>query len=162
MDKCIDPLAKATCFSTSDANSGYWQVEIDGRENRKTTFKSHHGLYRFVRMPLDLNNESGTFQRVVDVILATDKWQYATVYLYEVIIFSKTAFEHLEHVRSVLRLLSEAGVTLKLKKCHLFTDTVDYLGHVIIFVTLEVASHTTAAIDGLKHPTTVTDLRYFL
>lgn len=49
-----------------------------------------------------------------------------------------------------------------MKKCPFSTETVDYLGHVIRPGKLEVAFHTTAAIDGLKHPTKVTELRYLL
>lgn len=53
-------------------------------------------------------------------------------------------------------------MTLKFNKCYFFTDTVDYLGHVIRPGKLEVASHTIDAIDGLNKPTTVTKLRLFL
>lgn len=61
MDECIDSLRSAKIFSTLDANSGYWKIEIDPRDRDKTTFTSHHGLYRFVRMPLGLKNAPETF-----------------------------------------------------------------------------------------------------
>lgn len=70
---------------------------------KKSTFSSHHGLYRFIRMPVGLNKAPGTFQRVVDVILATVKWQWALLYLYDLNIIFETSFEHLDHVSSVLR-----------------------------------------------------------
>lgn len=44
-EKCIDSLGDATVFSTLDANSGYWQVEIEESDRDKTAFTSHHGLY---------------------------------------------------------------------------------------------------------------------
>lgn len=49
-------------------------------------------------------------------------------YLDDAMTSSKTAVEHLDEIRSVLQLFSEAGVTLKLEKCHFFTNTVDCLG----------------------------------
>lgn len=68
---------------------------------------------------------------VVDAILATDEWQYEPVYLDDVNKFSRMDLEHLYHVRSVLRLFSETGSTLNLKKCHLLTGAVDYFGNFI-------------------------------
>lgn len=60
-----------------------------------------------------VNNAPGIFQRVVDLILAKMKWRYALVYRHEVTIFSKTAVKHLDHARSVLKLWSEAVITLE-------------------------------------------------
>jgi len=162
MDECIDSLGDANIFTTLDANCGYWQIEIADQDKDKTTFTSHHGLYRFVRMPFGLRNAPSTFQRVIDIILSTVKWQYALVYLDDVIIYSRSAEEHMTHVATVLRMLMEAGVTLKLRKCSLFADKVDYLGHVIRPGKLEVSEHTTDAVRDVKEPTTVTGIRSFL
>ncbi|CDF37529.1 unnamed protein product [Chondrus crispus] len=71
MDECINSLGDAT-----------------------TTFASHCGLYRFLRMPFGLKNAPATFQRAVDIILSRVKWETALVYLYDVIIYSKTVTEH--------------------------------------------------------------------
>ncbi len=84
------------------------------------------------------------------------------VYLDDVIAFSRTIEEHFEHLQDVLRLLEEAGVTLKLKKCQLFCDTVDYLGHVIRPGRLALAEKNTRALKEAKHPQTQTELWGFL
>lgn len=36
--ECIDSLADARIFSTLDANSGYWQIEVGPADREKTTF----------------------------------------------------------------------------------------------------------------------------
>lgn len=82
-------------------------------------------------MVFGLKNTPSTFQRVIKVIFSTVRWRFALVYLDYIIMFSNTPEEHLTHLRYVWTLFSEAGVTLKLKKCLLFTDRIDYLGHVI-------------------------------
>ena len=162
MDECIDSLGNAQVFSTLDANAGYWQVELDERDKDKTAFVTHHGLYRYTRMPFGLKNAPATFQRAMDVILASVKWQTAIVYLDDVIVFSTDIGQHVHQVDRVLRLMSEAGMTLKLKKCFFFCDKIDYLGHVISPGKLEVASKTTEAIKGLSYPTDVSQMRSFL
>jgi len=44
---------------------------------------------------------------------------------------SKTEDQHIAHVDHVLRLLLDAGVTLRPRKCRCFRPTVEYLGHEI-------------------------------
>ena len=130
-DEFIDSLGNATLFTTLDCNSGYWQIEIDEADRDKTTFTSHSGPYRFVRMPFGLKNAPATFQRAVDIILSRVKWQHALVYLDDAIVYSRTVEAHFEPVREVLTLLQAAGVSLKLRKCSFFETSVDYLGHVV-------------------------------
>lgn len=124
-DERIECWVQHTGFTTLDANSGFWKIEIDDGERDKRTFTSHHGIYRSVRMAFGLNNATWTFQRVVYFILVSVKCQYALVYLEDVIICSRTAVVNLMHVQLVLRLLPEAGVSLKRSKCFFFTYTVD-------------------------------------
>jgi Reverse transcriptase (RNA-dependent DNA polymerase) len=56
MDECIDSLGDARVFSTLDCNSGYWQIPVNPGDREKTTFTSHEGLYKFLRMPFGLRN----------------------------------------------------------------------------------------------------------
>lgn len=62
----------------------------------------------------------------------------------------------------VLTVLREAYVILQPKKCTLFTNRINYLGHVLRPNRLEVSNHTADAIRELNVPTTVTELRSFL
>ena len=162
MDECIDSLGDARVFSTLDANSGYWQIEVDPNDRDKTAFTSHFGLYRFKRMPFGLKNAPGTFQRAADVILAKVRWQTALVYLDDVIVYSKNVSEHYDHLRVVLDLLMSAGVSLRIEKCHFFQESCDYLGHKISPGKLEVAKKCQEAIKKAIPPTNVTELRSFL
>jgi Reverse transcriptase (RNA-dependent DNA polymerase) len=128
----------------------------------KTAFTSHHGLYRFTRLPFGLRNAPGSFQRTVEIILAGVKWKTCLVYLDDIIVFSSSREAHLHHVHEVLSLLEEAGLSLKLSKCHLSQASVDYLGHFIRPGRLGVAEKNTAALRDASFPRTQTELRSFL
>lgn len=100
-------------------------------------------------MPFGLKNGPSTFQRPFNVILATMKWQFVLVYSDSIVIFFMSLDDHIEHVRRVLALLHDTVITLRLKKCKFFRETIDYLGRVIRPKRLMIASHATDAIRGI-------------
>jgi len=125
MDDCINFLGNAKVISTLDCNSGYWQIPVADEDRDKTTFVCHDGAYRYVRLPFGLSNAPATFQRAIDMILGALKWKSRLVYLDDIIVFSQSAGEHVQHLREVFMALRGAGVSLKAKKCHLFQEEVD-------------------------------------
>ena len=162
IDDCIDSLGDAVMFTTLDANAGYWQIPVAPEDRDKTTFTCHQGTFRYIRMPFGLRNAPATFQRALDIILSGVRWQTCLIYLDDVIVFSRSAEQHVRDVDKVLSLLRAAGVTLKLKKCFWFQNRVDYLGHVITPGKLSVATENTDAFKTAVFPKTLTQLRSFL
>jgi Reverse transcriptase (RNA-dependent DNA polymerase) len=79
MDECIDSLGDATIFYTLYCNSGYWQIPFHPDDQDKTTFTSHEGLYKFLRIPFGMPNAPATFQRMMDMILAGLAWKICLV-----------------------------------------------------------------------------------
>jgi len=120
MDDCIDFLGDAKVLSTLDCNSGYWKIPVADEDRDKTTFVCHVGAYCYIRLPFGLSNAPATFQRAIDMILGGLRWKSCLVYLDDIIVFSQSAGEHVEHLREVFAALRGAGVQLKAKKCHLF------------------------------------------
>lgn len=137
-------------------------MEIAAEDRDKTAFVSHHGLFRLIQILFGLKNAPGTFQCAMDVSLSRVKWQFTLFYLDDIVVFSRLPNERIDQVRQVLTLLRNAGVTLKLRKCEFFTNSIDFLGHVIRPGQLEVSSHTVDVIRDLKPPTNFTELRSFL
>ena len=70
IDETLDALAGAKVFTTLDLASGYWQVEVDIADREKTAFTTRHGLFEFQVMPFGLCNAPGTFQRLMEFVLA--------------------------------------------------------------------------------------------
>jgi Reverse transcriptase (RNA-dependent DNA polymerase) len=113
-------------------------------------------------MPFGLSSAPDTFHLFVDITLSELTWKSCLVYLDDIIAFSKTLAEHMAHFDAVLHRIYRAGLTLNLSKCHLFKDTVDYLGQFIRPGQRSVAEKNTAALKDMTHPTTQTELRLFL
>jgi len=84
------------------------------------------------------------------------------VYLHDVIVFSRTAGDHIRHLRAVLFLLEKAGVSLKPSKCHLFQQEVEYLGHVVRPGHLLVNQKNMKSLAQALPPRNQTELKSFL
>ena len=162
MDECFHILDEATIFSTFDYKAGYWQVAIAPEDREKMVFVCHKGAYQYKRMPFGLTNAPATFQRALDTILSGVKWQSCLIFLDDVIMYSNTEEEHIGHVDHVLRLLREAGVTLRLPNCRFFRTTVEYLGHDIERGRLAVMDANTRTLREAQFPTTRTQVRSFV
>ena len=124
MDDCLDSLGDAAVLTTLECNSGYWQIPVAPEDRDKTTFTTHMGTFRHLRMPFRLHGAPATFQRARNIILSRVRWQICLVYLNDVIVFLRTHAEHVNHLDAVLRLLRSAGISLKLNKCRFFQPRV--------------------------------------
>jgi recombinational DNA repair protein (RecF pathway) len=69
-------------------------------------------------MPFGLRNAPETFQIFVDITLAGLTWKIFLVYLDDIIVFSKTKEEHIEHLDAVLGRLNRAGFSLNFQRCY--------------------------------------------
>ena len=113
-------------------------------------------------MPFGLTNAPATFQRALDIVLTKFKWKSCLVYIDDILIFSKTVEDHIRHVDEILTTLTEANITLKISKCRFFSDTVEYLGHLIKPGQLQIDDTNTKSLKEAKPPTTKSELRSFL
>ena len=62
----------------------------------------------------------------------------------------------------MLTCLGNAGVTFKAAQCHLFQESVEYLGHVISPGRVHVLEKNLRALKGLRYPETQTQMKSFL
>src|SRR3954467_6642105 len=82
---------------------GYWHIPIHEKDQEKTGFATRQGLWQWRCMPMGLKNSSFTFQRAMQCVLRKHLWKHCMVYVDDIIIYSETIEEHMEHVRSQIR-----------------------------------------------------------
>ena len=111
--------------------SGYWQVQMEPADRKKTAFATPFGLHQFRVMPFGLWNAPSTFQCLMELVLAGLHWSTCLVYLDDIIIYSRNTEDHFKRLQEVLEWLRTAGLKLKPSKCYLFQKSVHYLGHII-------------------------------
>lgn len=114
----LDSLAGANYFTTLDLASGYWQVEVEEDDKKKTAFSTPCGHYKFNVMPFGLTNAPATFQQLMECILSGLTYNQCLIYLDDIIIFSTSITEHIARLRNVFERLRSAGLKLKPSKCY--------------------------------------------
>ena len=96
----------------------------------KTAFVvSGMGKFEFNRVPFGLAQVPAYFQRLINEVLID--CNFAMGYLDDIIIFSKTEEEHLQHLEKIFERLQKAALKPKLQKCSFFKKHIQYLGHLI-------------------------------
>ena len=158
----LDALSGTQYFSSMDLMSGYWQIEMDPESREKTAFVTHAGLFESNVMPFGLCNAPSCFQRLMECVLRSLNWRIALIYLDDVLVYSRTFSNHLDHLCLVFDRFREAGLKLKPKKCHFGQKSVKFLGHVISKDGVQPDPGKIKAIKGYPVPRRVKDVCAFL
>jgi hypothetical protein len=131
IQESFDALVGAQYFSTLDLASGYYQIAIAPEDRHETAFATPMGLFEYTRMPMGLMSAPATFQRLMQTTMSEFMFSFLLVYLDDLLVYSTTFEEHLEHLDRLLGRIVQTGLKLKMKKCQFLRREVKYLGHTI-------------------------------
>ncbi|CAB3248007.1 unnamed protein product [Arctia plantaginis] len=162
IDDQLDRLAGHSLFITLDCASGYYQIPIAEESQDKTAFVTPDGQYQFRRMPFGLANAPSVFQRAINKILPKSKVDFALIFMDDILIPAKSFREGMTRLEQVLKLLLEAGLTLKMSKCYFFYKEIDFLGFEVNGSGIKPGKLKTAAISNFPEPQNVHDIRRFI
>jgi Reverse transcriptase (RNA-dependent DNA polymerase)/RNase H-like domain found in reverse transcriptase len=127
----LHKLQGAKYFTTLDSAGAYHELEIHPESREYTAFITPFGQYQFARMPFGLSNAGACYSRLVALALQYLPGDFALAYLDDIILFSKSVEDHLYQLRQVLDLHRQFGMKLKLSKCKVLQEQVEYLGHLV-------------------------------
>ena len=85
-----------------------------------------------------------------------------TFYLDDLLIFSESFDDHLQHLENVLKKTCDTGLKLNLEKCQLLRPEVSYLRHTISAKGVSCQDEKTEAVQRWPVPRTTKELRSFL
>ena len=136
---------------------------MDEALKKYTTFTvGNLGFFECDRMPFRLCNVLATFQQLMQNCMGELNFIYCLIYLDDLIVFSRTAEEHLHRLCVVFNCLREYNLKLKPSKCSLFKEETNYLAHKVSKKGVRLSDINVRAIAEYAPPQTYTEIRAFL
>eukprot|EP00896_Chara_braunii_P021738 GBG79614.1 hypothetical protein CBR_g29763 [Chara braunii] len=161
IDDLLERLGGAKYFSKLDLKSGYHQISIRPQDRYKTAFKTRYGHFEWVVMPFGLTNAPATFHAAMTTEFRATLDRFVLVYLDDILVYSRTLEEHLEHLRCVLETLRSARYKTNHDKCEFVRQELEYLGHFVSPEGIRPLADKIQAIQEWPERKNVTDVRSF-
>lgn len=160
VDELIEPLGKAIFLTILDLYKGYLQVPFT-KETKDLTFRVPSGLFHFRVMPIGLHRAPATFRGWWMKLWEEQRIQH-TLHTYNIVIFSCTWEEHVEHLADFFQCIQGAGLVINTKKCHIAKLEVQHIGYVISGGGIRPQLGKLVSISAVPIPSTKRRLRSFL
>ena len=161
IDEMFSKLGGARIFSTIDLRSGYYHIGLTRESRAKSAFVVPMGKWQFKRTPFGLSQAPAYFQLLIDQVLMGCSG-FAMGYLDDIIIFSKTEEEHLQHLEEIFIRLRKFGLKMKREKCSFFKKHIQYLGHLVSERGFEPLPEKLESIRKMPAPRTAKEVKQFL
>ena len=161
IDEMFSKLGGARIFSTIDLRSGYYHIGLTRESKAKSAFVVPMGKWQFKRTPFGLSQAPAYFQLLIDQVLMGCSG-FAMGYLDDIIIFSKTEEEHLQHLEEIFIRLRKFGLKMKREKCSFFKKHIQYLGHLVSERGFEPLPEKLESIRKMPAPRTAKEVKQFL
>ena len=162
MDELFDRVHGSKWFSKLDLRSGFHQIRMAEEDIEKTAFRTRYGSYEYLVLPMGLCNAPGTFMQLMNDTFRDMLDRTVLVFLDDILIFSRTREEHLQHLEAVLARLRDHKLYAKLSKCEFMREEVEFLGHRIGANGLAVSPDKVSAVRDWPTPKGVPEVRSFL
>ncbi|GBG59112.1 hypothetical protein CBR_g32130 [Chara braunii] len=161
IDDLLERLGGAKFFSKLELKSGYHQLEIRKEDRYKTAFKTRYGHFEWLVMPFGLTNALVTFQAAMTTEFRHMLDRYVLIYLDDILVYSRSLEEHVEHLRTVLEWLRQAKYKAS-DKCEFARQELEYLGHYVTPQGIRPLADKIEALRVWPEPTNTTDVRSFM
>ncbi|KAL0149040.1 hypothetical protein M9458_055655, partial [Cirrhinus mrigala] len=158
----LEQLRTAQFFTKLDLRNAYNLIRIREGDEWKTGFSTTTGHYEYLVMPFGLVNSPSVFQAFINDVFRDMLNHWVIVYIDDILIYSDSFQEHVNHVRSVLQRLRQHQLYAKLEKCEFHLTKISFLGYIISPEGVAMDDSKVRAVVNWLQPTTIKELQCFL
>ena len=114
IEAIVSRLPNAKFFSLLDANSGFWQIQLDEASSTLCTFNTPFGRYRFKCLPFGISSAPEVFQKAMTEHL--EGLAGVECIIDDVLVWGTTSDEHDERLLALMHRARERNLNFNIKK----------------------------------------------
>jgi hypothetical protein len=134
-------------------------MKIQPEDIYKTTFVTRYGQYEYTVVSFGLTNAPAYFMNMMNKVFMDELDKCVVVFIDDILVFSKTAKEHEEHLRIVLGKLRQQQLYAKFSKYEFLMEEVSFLGHMLSAEGVAIDPSKIEAVSKWQSPKPVTEIR---
>ena len=147
-------------FSILDLRSAYHHIGLSEQSKPLTAFTTHSGKFQWNVLPFGIGIGVQTFSFVINNAIGHCS-DFAANYLDDIIVFSRTAEDHMDHLEKIFKALQIADLKIKVSKCEFFKKHISYLGFLIGETGIRRDRSKVKAISKITTPTSIEEVLQF-
>ncbi|MBW0544734.1 hypothetical protein O181_084449 [Austropuccinia psidii MF-1] len=147
IQNALTKMSQAVYRRTMDALEGFQQNVVTPRARKYLRIIVNCGVYEYLRMPFGIKNAPPHFQRMSNEIFPQELSEgWLIIYIYEIIVCSKTWKEHIYRLFRVLTKRKSVSMKISLKKCHFVFKELKALGNLVSGLSLGIDKNKVGAV----------------
>jgi hypothetical protein len=161
IEEFIDELQQTCWFSTLDLCASFHQIQMNPTDSFRQLSK-HMWAIMNSELSFGLTDAPHIFQKAMNSTLSPFLRKFVLIFFDDILVYSKSYVEHLDHLEQVFKLLQQEKWTVKLSKCAFAKQEIAYLGYVISSAGVSTCPKKVLAVADWPQPQNVRELRGFL
>ena len=145
-------------FSSVDLRSSYHHIFIKPEYQHKTAFVCDFGKFEFTRASFGIATSPDFLKDLMNKLFF-GFGSFCVVYMDDLLIFSDSPEQHLEHPERIFAKFHTLNLKEKLSKSDFFKEELEFLGHKIGIHGISPADEKISAIQCIKPPKNVKEVR---
>jgi hypothetical protein len=147
----IAKLFKTRWIIKIDIRHAFNRIRMHSKKNENLIiFKTKYDTYKYLIMSFELINVSSTFQNFMNDTLMKYLNEFVITYLDDILMYSNSKKDHVQHVRKILQRLREANIQINVNKCEFHKIETKFLEMIVDRDDVRMNSETIKAIVEWK------------
>lgn len=160
IDDILNSLRNSRYFCRLDLFKAYLHIPVDEKSSDIQTIVTHRGIYRMNRLSFGIKTAPAEFNRIIDQILR--EIPKTESYFDDIIVHGATKEECKGNLIACFNQLREFNLHLNQRKCSLFQECIEFLGHKVEHNQISKSPEKIKAIVEMPRPTSTDGVRKFL
>ena len=162
VDDIFMKLGSATVYTVLDLNSAFNQISLHPDSRQYMAFVTPYGCYHYNRVPFGVNYGAQALNRALHKILQPLLGVCVIHYLDDVVVYSDTLEQHVNHLRQVLTLFRQYHLTVNPEKIEWATHKIHLLGYIVSHGNLMLDPERIRSVLAFPVPRNIKGVRRFL